>query len=165
MTMHLATIRESDLLPPITRACLNFITMASRAPGRNHIAPTPSEAIAMLCFNSTVGFPLSAPVLRWSFAAQSTPRRVFHVQQSLPCKIPLSTKCVKELLSGGRWVLDEKMFAAAYSDSFKHGAKLEFHAGWSGWTRPPRGVATSEQVCKKGRPLSLYNPCIALYNP
>ena len=22
-------------------------------------------------------------------------------------------------------------------DSFKHGAKLEFHAGWSGWTRPP----------------------------
>ena len=24
-----------------------------------------------------------------------------------------------------------------YCDSFKTGAKLEFHAEWSGWTRPP----------------------------
>ena len=26
---------------------------------------------------------------------------------------------------------------AAYCDSLKPGAKLKFHAGWSGWTRPP----------------------------
>ena len=45
------------------------------------------------------------------------------------------------------------MLAAAYSDSFKPGAKLEFHAGWSGWTRPPsmvKGVATSDRSAKGG---------------
>ena len=29
------------------------------------------------------------------------------------------------------------MLAAAYCDSFKRGAKLEFHTQWSGWTRLP----------------------------
>ncbi len=31
--------------------------------GRNHIASTPIAAIAMLCFNYTVGLPWSVPVL------------------------------------------------------------------------------------------------------
>ena len=39
-------------------------------------ALTPSEAIAMLCFNYTVGFPLSAPVLSWLFTAQGKPESV-----------------------------------------------------------------------------------------
>ena len=46
------------------------------------------------------------------------------------------------------------MLAAAYCES-KPGARLEFHVGWSGWTRPStmgrggRGAA-SESVCKRG---------------
>ena len=41
----------------------------------------------------------------------------------------------------------EKGFARCrICDSFKSGARLEFHVGWSGWTRPPtmggRGIAT-----------------------
>ena len=44
------------------------------------------------------------------------------------------------------------MFVAGYGDSVKFGVKLEFHAGWSGWTMPPAmglgggRVATSKQV-------------------
>ncbi|KAK8616793.1 hypothetical protein V6N13_116763 [Hibiscus sabdariffa] len=38
MTWHLATLRESLLLPPFTRAWLNFFTLTFRALGRNHIA-------------------------------------------------------------------------------------------------------------------------------
>ncbi|KAI3642087.1 hypothetical protein MP228_011642 [Amoeboaphelidium protococcarum] len=41
MTRHLATLRESQLLPPFTRAWLNFFTLTFRALGRNHIASTP----------------------------------------------------------------------------------------------------------------------------
>src|SRR4029434_2859000 len=63
MTRHLATVRESYLLPPFTRASLNFFTLTFRALGRNHIASTPAGAFAMLCFYLTVGFPWSAPVL------------------------------------------------------------------------------------------------------
>ena len=29
------------------------------------------------------------------------------------------------------------MSAAAYCQSLEPGARLEFHVGWSGWTRPP----------------------------
>ena len=43
-------------------------------------------------------------------------------------------------------MLDEKRFAAAYCESLEPLARLEFHVGWSGCTRPPttggRGVAT-----------------------
>ena len=41
MTRHLATLRESYLLPPFTHAWLNFFTLTFRALGRNHIASTP----------------------------------------------------------------------------------------------------------------------------
>ncbi len=41
MTRHLATLRESQLLPPFTRAWLNFSTLTFRALGRNHIVSTP----------------------------------------------------------------------------------------------------------------------------
>ena len=37
MTRHLATLRESQLLPPLTRAWLNLFTLTFRALGRNHI--------------------------------------------------------------------------------------------------------------------------------
>ena len=43
-------------------------------------------------------------------------------------------------IHGGGWLglsIGPLMLAAAYCGSFKPGAKLEFHAGWSGWTRPP----------------------------
>jgi hypothetical protein len=42
---------------------LNFFTFTFIALGRNHIASTPITAIAMLCFNYTVGLPWSVPVL------------------------------------------------------------------------------------------------------
>ncbi len=68
MTRHLATLRESQLLPPFTRALLNFSTLTFRALGRNHIEFTPfSGPLNALFFNQTVGFPLSAPVLSWLF--------------------------------------------------------------------------------------------------
>ena len=38
---------------------------------------------------------------------------------------------------GRREVKGQKMLAAAYCGSLKCGARPEFHAGWSGWTRPP----------------------------
>src|ERR1700710_383680 len=41
MSRHWATLRESLLLPPFTRAWLNFFTLTFRALGRNHIASTP----------------------------------------------------------------------------------------------------------------------------
>src|SRR4029434_4773724 len=63
MTRHFATLTESHLCPPFTRASLNFFTLTFRALGRNHIASTPAGAFAMLCFNYTVGFPWSAPGL------------------------------------------------------------------------------------------------------
>ena len=46
----------------------------------------------------------------------------------------------------------QKLLAAAYCDSFKPGAKLEFHAGWSGWTRPPRegGSPRANRSAKRG---------------
>ena len=51
MTRHLATLRESQLLPPFTRACINFIILTFRALGRNHIAQSLATVITMLCFN------------------------------------------------------------------------------------------------------------------
>ena len=51
----------------------------------------------------------------------------------------------------GQELLDEKCLLPR--SATKPGANLEFHAGWSGWTRPPTmgggGFATSEQVCKR----------------
>ena len=41
VNIHLATLRESQLLPPFTRAWLNFFTLTFRALGRNHIASAP----------------------------------------------------------------------------------------------------------------------------
>ena len=58
MTRHLATLKESYLLPLFTRPCLNFIALTFRALGRNHIAPTPSAAIAMLCDKKSSRIPL-----------------------------------------------------------------------------------------------------------
>ena len=40
-----------------------FTILTFRALGRTHIASEPCVAIAMLCFDSTVGFPWSVPVL------------------------------------------------------------------------------------------------------
>ena len=37
ITRHLASLKESQLLPPLTRAYLNFFTLTFRALGRNHI--------------------------------------------------------------------------------------------------------------------------------
>ena len=45
MTRHLATSRESQLLPPLTRACSNFVALTFRALGRNHVASTPSVVV------------------------------------------------------------------------------------------------------------------------
>ncbi len=45
----------------------------------------------MLCFNQTVGFPLSAPVLSWLLTAQGQPRKAFLIRQFSPCANPLST--------------------------------------------------------------------------
>ena len=47
ITRHFATLRESQLFPLFTRACLNFIAVTLRALGRTHIAPTPVGANAM----------------------------------------------------------------------------------------------------------------------
>lgn len=41
-----------------------FTNLTFRALGRTHIASEPCVAIAMLCFDSTVGFPWSVPVLK-----------------------------------------------------------------------------------------------------
>lgn len=41
-----------------------FTNLTFRALGRTHIASKPCVAIAMLCFDSTVGFPWSVPVLK-----------------------------------------------------------------------------------------------------
>ena len=58
-------------------AWLNSFTLTFRALGRNHIVSTPSPALAMLCFHSTVGFLLSAPVLSRLFNARGKTRRSF----------------------------------------------------------------------------------------
>ena len=36
-----------------------------------------------------------------------------------------------------RIALNEKCAPAAYCQSLEPWARLKFHAGWSGWTRPP----------------------------
>ena len=56
--------------------CANTFCGHRNALGRNHIAPTLSQAIAMLGLHQTVGFPLSAPVLTWYMGAFGYPRRV-----------------------------------------------------------------------------------------
>ena len=55
------------------------------------------------------------------------------------------------------WVLDEK-------SSLPRTSILEFHGGWSSWTRPPpwEGVARTEGACKEGvRPRRIVN-CVGL---
>lgn len=46
-----------------------FTILTFRALGRTHIASKPCVAIAMLCFDSTVGFPWSVPVLKQQLTA------------------------------------------------------------------------------------------------
>lgn len=46
-----------------------FTILTFRALGRTHIASKPCVAIAMLCFDSTVGFPWSVPVLKQQLIA------------------------------------------------------------------------------------------------
>lgn len=48
-----------------------FTNLTFRALGRTHIASKPCVAIAMLCFDSTVGFPWSVPVLTQQFDVES----------------------------------------------------------------------------------------------
>lgn len=48
-----------------------FTSLTFRALGRTHIASEPCVAIAMLCFDSTVGFPWSVPVLTQQFDVES----------------------------------------------------------------------------------------------
>lgn len=47
-----------------------FTILTFRALGRTHIASEPCVAIAMLCFDSTVGFPWSVPVLKQQLDAE-----------------------------------------------------------------------------------------------
>lgn len=47
-----------------------FTILTFRALGRTHIASKPCVAIAMLCFDSTVGFPWSVPVLKQQLSAE-----------------------------------------------------------------------------------------------
>ena len=45
------------------------------------------------------------------------------------------------------------MLAAANCESLEPGARLEFHVGWSGWTRPPTtegGVGREMGWCARG---------------
>src|ERR1700759_745904 len=58
MTRHLATLRESSLLPPFTRAWLNFFTLTFRALGRNHIASTPLSGHRNAMFSLDSQIPL-----------------------------------------------------------------------------------------------------------
>ena len=48
------------------------------------------------------------------------------------------------------------MLAAAYCDSFKSGAKIDFHAGRSGWARPPimGGGGSHEQTGRQKQGLN-----------
>ena len=55
------------------RACLNFITLTFRALGRNHIVSTRFNAITMLGFNYTVGFPETVTVLSSSLIVARNP--------------------------------------------------------------------------------------------
>lgn len=50
-----------------------FTNLTFRALGRTHIASKPCVAIAMLCFDSTVGFPWSVPVLKQQLSVQPAP--------------------------------------------------------------------------------------------
>lgn len=63
-----------------------FTILTFRALGRTHIASKPCVAIAMLCFDSTVGFPWSVPVLK----QQLTAGGVFltHASLSVPSNAP-----------------------------------------------------------------------------
>ena len=63
-----------------------FTILTFRALGRTHIASKPCVAIAMLCFDSTVGFPWSVPVLK----QQLTAGGVFltHASLSVPSDAP-----------------------------------------------------------------------------
>ena len=48
---------------------------------------------------------------------------------------------------------EQKMRPAAYSQSPEPWARLKFHAGWSGWTRPPTmaGGGGVAEACLQGR--------------
>ena len=51
MTRHLAALRESQSLPPLTRAWLSLTTLILTALGRNHTVSALCEGIAVLCSN------------------------------------------------------------------------------------------------------------------
>ena len=40
-------------------------------------------------------------------------------------------------MGGGKEVLDQNVRRRVLGGSLAPGARLEFHVGWSGWTRPP----------------------------
>ena len=62
-------VRDSQLLPPFTRVWMNYFTLTFRALAEITLGQHQSLAIAMLCFNQTVGFPLSVPILSWLLIA------------------------------------------------------------------------------------------------
>lgn len=62
MTRHLATFRESQFLPPFTRAWLDLFTLTEYL-AEITLCQQQVPAGAVLCFNQTVGFPWSVPVL------------------------------------------------------------------------------------------------------
>ena len=49
VTRPLAALRESQSLPPLTRAWLSLITLTLRALGRNHTVSAPCEGTALFC--------------------------------------------------------------------------------------------------------------------
>lgn len=60
MTRHLATLRESQLLPPLTRASLNLFTLTFSALGRIHIVSTrlstPSQCFVFIIQSKSPDF-------------------------------------------------------------------------------------------------------------
>ena len=84
MTRHLATLRESQLLPPLTRASLNLFTLTFSALGRIHIVSTrlstPSQCFVFIIQSNSLSFyqfqtfPVSALFMQ-------QPSLLFHKQQ------------------------------------------------------------------------------------
>ena len=91
MARHLATLRESYLLPPHTRACFNSVTVTLRALGRSHTASTRSRPSQSVAINETVGCLLPTPMLSWLLTAQGKPTALRACQFS-PCASPVSAR-------------------------------------------------------------------------
>ncbi len=93
MTSHLATLRESKLLPPFTRAWLNFLHFdiqsikAVFTLRQHHFL-----AIAMLCFNIDSQIPpvrtSSKLVVNRTPDAQSLPKGIRHRMLAAPPRLP-----------------------------------------------------------------------------